>query len=85
MTHEGEHDFFEFAWRHLAVSYDDAGIGDEVLEFLGYQVDRLDTVVDEVDLAITVEFANDGVFDAFAVEGDDFGDDGSAVDGGGGE
>ncbi len=64
---------------------DDFCFGYELLDAVGGGLDVVDTVVDEVDLAFTREFPLDGALDALFVEGDDFGDDGAAVEWCGGE
>jgi len=67
------------------VTDDDAGIGDEALDSIGGGLDVVDSIVDEEYLAFTGEFSLDRLFDALFVVWDDLGDDGSAVEWGGGE
>ena len=53
--HEVEHHALELVLVHLAVADDDARLGDEPLDLGGDGEDRLDAVVDEVDLAAALE------------------------------
>ena len=82
---EAEHLLFELVFGHLAVGDDEAGFGDEASEAIGDGGDGLDAVVEEVNLAGAGEFAEDGLADALGVVGADFGEDGAAVEGRGGE
>ena len=63
VVHEFQHHFFEFAFGHLSVADDDAGFGNESLDFGGDFPDGVDAVVNEIDLAAAFEFLFDGGLD----------------------
>ena len=60
---EARHHVLEFLGLHLAVADIDARLRDELLHALGDVLDRVDAVVEEVDLPVAVELAGDGVAD----------------------
>ena len=82
---EAVHDVFEFVLVHLAVADDDAGVRDELADFIGDALNVVDLVVDEKDLAVAGEFALQCLLDAGFIVWDDFGDDAAAIGGGRGE
>ncbi len=51
VLHEAEEDTFEFRFAHLAMADADAAIGEHFADHGGAHHDRVDAVVDEVDLA----------------------------------
>src|SRR5579863_1171351 len=53
VMHEFKHHFFQFSFRHLAVSHDDAGLRDQRLKFGGNLPNTFYAVVDEINLAAT--------------------------------
>src|SRR5690348_15265340 len=53
------HNSFELLLGHLAMADDDAGLGYELLQPPGLEGDRLDSIVDEVDLSAAIELAQD--------------------------
>ena len=57
------HDVFELALAHLSVRDGDARFGNQCGELLAAVLDRLHLVVQEVDLAAALEFADDGLAD----------------------
>ena len=56
VMHELQHHFFQFAFRHLAVSHDDARPRDQFLQLGRDLPDALHAIVHEIDLAAAVEF-----------------------------
>ena len=60
---EGDHNVFEFGLGHLAVADGETGFGHQLLEFLGDVLDGTDAVVEEEDLSVALEFAQDGLAD----------------------
>ena len=52
---EVEHHLLELVLAHLAVADDDPRLGHQPLQQAGHRVDRLDAVVDEVDLAAALQ------------------------------
>ena len=78
-VHEGEHRALEFGLGHLAVADDDARLRHELADLGGELVDRLDAVVDEVDLAAALQLHFDGGADQLLVELGDDGLDGHAI------
>ena len=67
VMHELEHHFFQFAFRHLAVTYDDARSRHQRLELGGDLPDAVHAVVHEVNLAAALEFLLDGGLDELLV------------------
>src|SRR5690606_9289353 len=61
--HEAAHDLLELLLLHLPVADLDLRVRYQPLHPLSEGVDRLDTVVDEEDLAAAVHLASDGIFD----------------------
>ena len=59
VRHEVEHRALERVLGHLAVADDDARVGHEPLQQIADRIDRLDAVVDEVDLAAAFELGAD--------------------------
>ena len=81
---EVEHDPLEAGLVHLAVRDPDPGVGDQVAEVLGGELDVLDPVVDEEHLALAEQLAADRLPDRPVVVLADVGEDRLAVLGRGG-
>ena len=60
VPHEGEHDAFQFALRHLAVANQDASFGHHLAQLAGDVVDAFHAIVHEVNLPATLQFFLDG-------------------------
>jgi hypothetical protein len=60
---EVDHERFEIALAHLPVTDPDAGLRQQLAEFLAELVDRLHLVVHEVDLATATQLAQAGLAD----------------------
>ena len=78
-VHKVQHDFFEFLPVHLAVTYGNLCIRHESLYHPGYLLDVADSVVDEKDLAATLNLVADGIAYGLLVEAYDFCFDGLTV------
>ena len=76
---EVDHRPLELVLAHLAVADDDPRLGHEPREQVADRVDRLDAVVDEVDLAAARQLVADDARDERLVEAHDVGLDGEAV------
>ena len=70
---EVEHRALERVLAHLPVADDDARFGHEPLQQVADREDRLDAVVNEVDLAAALELAADRAADDLLIELDDVG------------
>lgn len=68
---EVHHDVLEHLFRHLPVRRLDSRLRHERLDVVAHAVDRIDAVVDEVDLAAALHLAPDGVRDDRVVVLDD--------------
>jgi len=69
-AHKLDHRLLQLVLVHLAVADDDTGLGHDLLQAVRDVVDVVDAVVDEVDLAVAVQLADDGVADQLMVEAD---------------
>ena len=76
---EVEHRALERVLVHLPVADDDARFGHQPLHQIADREDRLDAVVDEVDLAAARELAADRARDHLLIELDDVGLDRQAI------
>src|SRR5438067_11377435 len=59
--HETGHDGFEFVRAHLAVPELDPGPRTKLRDLVAHFLDRLDAVVEKINLALPVQLAVDGV------------------------
>lgn len=62
---ESDHNGFQFALAHLAVSNGDSGMGDEFFDAVGDVIDALYSVIDVEHLSASGEFAKDCFADDF--------------------
>ena len=76
---EAEHFRLEFALVHLAVDDGHLGFGHDLSQVFGDDLNVMDPIVDEVDLALTVQLANDRMANQLLVEADDSGFDGEPI------
>ena len=76
---ELEHHALELVLVHLAVADADLGLGHELAELARDQLDVVDAVVDEVDLAAALHLAHDRLADDVVVELGDVGLDRQAL------
>ena len=60
---EVDHHVLELGLREPAVADADRGVGDELLDPVGHEVDVVDPIVDEEHLAAAGQFAVDGMAD----------------------
>ena len=58
---EGDHHVFQLGLGHLAVADGEAGLRHQLLEFFGDVLDGADAVVEEEDLSIAFQLAQDGL------------------------
>jgi len=82
-TDEFEHYFLKIFFAHLAVADDDAGLRDKLYDQGGERIDGLNTVVDEIDLAIARKLILNGLLDDVFVKRSDDGLDGETIAGSG--
>ena len=64
---ELHHHVFQLPFAHLPVADDDAGIGDQLLNLIGHLDDVLHAVVNEIDLPLAIELAQDRLLHALLV------------------
>ena len=83
--HELDHRVFQLVLAHLAVADGDPGVRANLLDLAGHLLDGLDAVVQEEDLALAVQLAEDRLADQLLVVGRDAGDDAAAVQRRGGQ
>ena len=76
---EPNHDVFELVLGHLPVRDLGDGLWHDRVELLADDVDVLDSVVDEVDLPLAVELAQDGFANLGAIEFHDLRRDGTSA------
>ena len=66
---EIEDDILEFAWLHLSMTNGHTGIGDVLMNEVGYLLQLTDTIIDEVDLTIARHLEIDGIGDDLCAKG----------------
>src|SRR3990172_2470628 len=79
VPYEVEHGLFQLVLVHLAVGDEDARLGDDLLELAGDELNGVDAVVHEENLAVSIEFTDDGVPNQYGIEPGDSSLDGEAV------
>jgi len=77
---ELDHRGFQLALAHLAMGHDHAGVGDEFLDEPRHRRERLDTIVDEEDLAASLELPLERLLDDGPAEAAHHGLDGEPVE-----
>ena len=66
MADELQHHVFQLALAHLPVADDDPRVGHHLLDLVGDLEDVVHAVVDEVDLPLALQLAQDRQLDALA-------------------
>ncbi len=56
VMHESQHHFFQLAFAHLPVAYGNARLRSHRLKFGRNFPDRVDAIVDEINLAAAIQF-----------------------------
>ena len=70
---EIEHGFFQLVLVHLTMSHGDAGLQHHRLNLPCHFLDVVNSVVDEIDLSVAIELAQDGLADKLGIETGDAG------------
>jgi len=78
-AHELQHRLFQLVASHLAMRHRDPHFGDNTLNAIRDFLNVLHTVMDEIDLSLAVQLAQNRVADQLVIEADDARFDGKPI------